>query len=78
MSVFSSSGQSALITLIYELLDAHQDTVRLADADACAMEWQAHLDYLRALQRAGREVLAANAAPYTASQSANVGPDDGG
>jgi 2,4-dienoyl-CoA reductase-like NADH-dependent reductase (Old Yellow Enzyme family) len=44
--------------LVYELLDAHVDTMRMArelDADP---EWAAHLDYLRGLQRVGREALA--------------------
>jgi hypothetical protein len=44
--------------LVYELLDAHVDTMRLAhdlDADPA---WAAHLDYLRDLQRVGREALA--------------------
>jgi len=48
----------ALITLVYELLDAHQDTLQLA-ADRREERWRAHLDYLRALQRTGRELLAA-------------------
>lgn len=54
------------ITLIYELLDAHQDTAEIAhrlcdDPEWVAHldpEWVAHLDYLRALQRVGREMLA--------------------
>jgi hypothetical protein len=44
--------------LVYELLDAHVDTMRLAhelDADPA---WAAHLDYLRDLQRVAREALA--------------------
>jgi hypothetical protein len=44
--------------LVYELLDAHVDTIRLArelDEDPA---WAAHLDYLRDLQRVGREALA--------------------
>ena len=44
--------------LLYELLDAHIDTITLAGAlesDEC---WAAHLDYLRDLQRVGREALA--------------------
>ena len=44
--------------LVYELLDAHVDTMRMAydlDADPA---WAAHLDYLRDLQRVGRETLA--------------------
>lgn len=46
-----------LITLGYELLDAHLDTIDLA-AELPDDAWRAHLDYLRALQRAGRGVLA--------------------
>jgi len=44
--------------LVYELLDAHDDTSRMADrlpGDEC---WLAHLDYLRDLQRVAREELA--------------------
>ena len=44
--------------LVYELLDAHIDTMRMAhdlDEDPA---WAAHLDYLRDLQRVGREALA--------------------
>jgi hypothetical protein len=49
-----------LAALLYELLDAHSDTAELAaelvhEGD---LRWRAHLDYLRALQRAGREALA--------------------
>lgn len=66
-----------LIRLLYELLDAHLDTVELAAplaeaelAEAGLVEaglgapwatrrsWRAHLDYLRALHRTGREMLA--------------------
>ena len=43
--------------LVYELLDAHDDTARLA-AGLGDIAWEIHLDYLRALQRKGREVLA--------------------
>jgi len=49
--------------LVYELLDAHADTMRLAcdlDPDPA---WAAHLDYLRDLQRVGRETLARAATP---------------
>jgi hypothetical protein len=44
--------------LVYELLDAHLDTMgmgRELDGDPA---WAAHLDYLRDLQRVGREALA--------------------
>jgi hypothetical protein len=46
------------ITLIYELLDAHQDTAEIAQDLCDDPEWAAHLEYLRALQRTGREMLA--------------------
>ncbi|MBV9001423.1 MAG: hypothetical protein JO304_20360 [Solirubrobacterales bacterium] len=54
---------AALVALSYELLDAHADTQRLADAVATEAEWVSHLDYLRDLQRVGREVLARAAQP---------------
>ncbi len=44
--------------LLYELLDAHVDTMRLADGLDAEPMWAAHLDYLRDLQRVGREALA--------------------
>jgi hypothetical protein len=48
-----------LTELVYELLDAHDDTTRLAaDEFAYDESWQAHLAYLRDLQRVGRELLA--------------------
>jgi hypothetical protein len=53
-----------LADLVYELLDAHVDTIRLAtgrDGQAPLDElsaWPAHLGYLRDLQRVGREALA--------------------
>jgi hypothetical protein len=62
------ANKSALIAggyvaeLVYELLDAHVDTMRMArnlDGDPA---WAAHLDYLRDLQRVAREALAHAAA----------------
>jgi hypothetical protein len=51
-----------LAELLYELLDAHVDTIALADrtraVDRAPTAWAAHLDYLRDLQRVGRERLA--------------------
>lgn len=47
-----------LTELVYELLDAHDDTVRLAAELATDPRWGAHVDYLRGLQRAGRGILA--------------------
>ena len=47
-----------LAGLVYELLDAHYDTARLAEDVADDARWDAHLGYLRDLQRVAREVLA--------------------
>jgi hypothetical protein len=47
-----------LTVLVYELLDAHEDTTRLAAELSADPRWAAHADYLRGLQRVGREVLA--------------------
>jgi hypothetical protein len=47
-----------LARLVYELLDAHDDTSRLAEDVAEDERWHAHLAYLRDLQRVAREVLA--------------------
>jgi hypothetical protein len=52
-----SPRTSLLIDLVYELLDAHTDTVDLA-SDIVDPAWEAHADYVRALQRRGREILA--------------------
>ncbi|MGB0096747.1 MAG: hypothetical protein WBP81_29935 [Solirubrobacteraceae bacterium] len=49
--------------LVYELLDAHDDTVRIAYELASDDDrWDAHLSYLCDLQRVGREILADTAA----------------
>jgi hypothetical protein len=58
-----------LARLIYELLDAHYDTARLAEDVADDERWYAHLGYLRDLQRVAREVLAAAAAEDEACAS---------
>ena len=57
---FSSTAERAeqLARLVYELLDAHADTDRLARGPSTKLLWQAHLHYLRDLQRIGREILA--------------------
>jgi hypothetical protein len=46
-----------LVTLAYELLDAHADTIELQLTGAGGLRWSVHLDYLRALHRAGEELL---------------------
>jgi hypothetical protein len=51
-----------LAQLVYELLDAHADTAELASALDLDHDWLAHLDYLRALQRHCRRVLAETSA----------------
>jgi hypothetical protein len=47
-----------LTCLVYELLDAHDDTARIAAGQNLDRHWRAHLSYLRDLQRVAREVLA--------------------
>jgi hypothetical protein len=56
-----------LAELAYELLDAHADTAQLADGLLHDPSWSAHLDYLRALQRTGREMLARTTAQEPSS-----------
>ena len=53
-----TSSDSYLTALVYELLDAHGDTMRLATGLEGQPVWAAHLEYLRDLQRVGRETLA--------------------
>ena len=48
--------------LVYELLDAHRDTLELAIKLPQTPEWEVHCAYLRDLQRLGREGLARLAA----------------
>jgi hypothetical protein len=56
-AVSAPVADGLLVELTYELLDAHDDTARLA-AEPDALSWQIHLAYLRDLQRTGRELLA--------------------
>jgi hypothetical protein len=53
----STAGTSVadLAHLVYELLDAHDDTAQLAADLAIDSHWRVHLEYLRDLQRYGRE-----------------------
>ncbi|HUO70772.1 MAG TPA: hypothetical protein VMU39_08355 [Solirubrobacteraceae bacterium] len=53
-----STRSEQLVQLVYELLDAHADTEQLSRDLEGDLLWRAHLEYLRALQRVGREVLA--------------------
>ena len=55
-----SRGMSVeqLSRLVYELLDAHADTIRMGEGLENDLEWAAHLEYLRGLQRVSRELLA--------------------
>jgi hypothetical protein len=52
-----------LARLVYELLDAHADTDRLAHGPSTDFQWRVHFHYLRDLQRTGREILAQGANP---------------
>lgn len=54
----SGASVEDLTELVYELLDAHEDTSRLAAELSTEPRWDAHLDYLKGLQRVGREALA--------------------
>jgi hypothetical protein len=54
----ASADASEMTVLIYELLDAHDDTARLVSEMASERVWELHLDYIRDLQRAGRAMLA--------------------
>jgi hypothetical protein len=58
--IVSAAAERAekLARLVYELLDAHHHTERLVRGKGTELDWDAHLDYLRTLQRLGREVLA--------------------
>jgi hypothetical protein len=48
-----------LLGLVSELIDAHIGTIQLITGEErTELEWLAHCDYLRALQRLGRETLA--------------------
>ena len=67
----SGTEATELGYLVYELLDAHEDTMRLAGSLAGDERWAAHLDYLRDLQRVGRERLAWLGC---STESALVGP----
>ena len=49
----------SLLDLLSEFIDANADTVQLITGDQrTELEWLAHCDYLRALQRLGHETLA--------------------
>ena len=54
----AATADYRLADLVYELLDAHGDTMQLAGEIGDTPVWAAHLDYLRDLQRVGRELLA--------------------
>lgn len=54
----SEMSTASIVALAYELLDAHEDTTRLASDLASDVDWAVHLDYLRALHRIGRSMLA--------------------
>lgn len=62
-----------LVLLVAELLDAHEDTVRLSEAPVPGGRWEAHLCYLRDLQRLGREALAAAAADEASVATPSAG-----
>jgi hypothetical protein len=50
--------EAEVLSLVYELLDAHADTIAIGGELAAELRWQVHIDYLRVLQRKTREILA--------------------
>ena len=48
-----------LVLLVDELIDAHDDTIRLSEELVPDWRWEAHIRYVRELRRLGREALAA-------------------
>jgi hypothetical protein len=58
MDAPAPAADPSLTELVYELLDAHVDTLRLARPFDDDPEWAAHGAYLRDLERIGREALA--------------------
>lgn len=61
MALFAPNRHAAsdrLIELTQELLDAHCDTVCLADEPTGGPGWAAHVEYLKDLQRVAQRVLA--------------------
>jgi hypothetical protein len=61
MALFAADRHAAserLVELTQELLDAHCDTVCLADDLPSVPRWAAHVDYLKDLQRIAQRVLA--------------------
>lgn len=69
------AAPQSLTTLVYELLDAHADTADLAGELVDDPRWAAHLDYLRVLQRKGREALSRGGADLSRSRRPPVGEE---
>jgi hypothetical protein len=59
VSAPAPAAAPSLTEVLYELLDAHVDTLRLAESLVEDPEWAVHTAYLRDLGRHGREALAA-------------------
>jgi hypothetical protein len=57
-NISSPPSVEYLTALVYELLDAHGDTMALAGELLDDPAWAAHVNYLQGLQRVGREALA--------------------
>jgi hypothetical protein len=54
----TTASAQDLALLVDELTEALEETVRLATGPAAPLEWDVHVDYLRAMQRVARETLA--------------------
>jgi hypothetical protein len=49
--------QAPLERVVYELIDAHQDTIKLATPLRSLPEWEIHCAYLRDLQQTALEAV---------------------
>jgi hypothetical protein len=70
METLGTGTPPRVLELVDELLDAHVDTLQLAQQLVDDPKWSAHSAYLRDLQRIGREELAR----LTASAEPTVRP----
>lgn len=58
MTTVRTTPSTTLVELVDELLEAHVDTIDMADRLIGDSGWELHVRYLQALQRAGQAMLA--------------------
>jgi hypothetical protein len=54
----NAAERDVLVELVEELLDAGADTIAMSEGPPVGLRWTSHVDYLRALERKGHELLA--------------------